>query len=306
MIGPLKKGFSRQRKTANALPPLFKNSVLQARNIITTQTAFLNEKFSLKQISYFFDCKMPKDRFSVQADAYAKYRPTYPPELFDYVLSFVKNKGNAWDCATGNGQAASVLADHFESVDATDISDAQLKNAEQKENIYYRFCPAEKTPFADDSFDLITVATAYHWFEQKAFYREATRVGKKDCVVAVWAYQLFSCDDEAINSLIHDFYFDVVYTYWDKERRYVEASYQTVAFDFSPLPSKDFEIIKQWDRQDFLGYLSTWSAVQNFRKQAGSSPLDLIDERLKSIWPKAGDKKGFRFPLFLRIGRIEK
>lgn len=183
---------------------------------------------------------MPKDLFSAQADAYARYRPTYPNELFDYILSFVKQKHKAWDCATGNGQAAIVLADYFGSVEATDISEAQLKNAAQKPNVHYQISPAEKTPFADNSFDLITVATAYHWLDWKAFYKEATRVGKRDCVVAVWAYNIFSCNDEAVNSLIHDFYFNIVYTYWDKERRHVEQSYKTVDFSFHSFAFKRF------------------------------------------------------------------
>lgn len=248
---------------------------------------------------------MPKDRFSTQADAYAKYRPTYPQELFDYVLSFVKQKHKAWDCATGNGQAASFLADHFEIVEATDISEAQLKKAEQKANIRYQICAAEKTPFADDGFDLITVATAYHWLDWKAFYNEATRVGKRDCVVAAWAYNLFSCEDESITQIIRRFYFDVVYNYWDSERRYVEEAYQTVEFDFAPLPPKGFEIIRRWTKDDFFGYLSTWSAVQNYQNQNRHSALQAIGDEVDKAWP-LNDPKAFRFPLFLRIGRIEK
>ena len=49
--------------------------------------------------------------------------------MFDYILSFVKEKNIAWDCATGNGQAAVTLAGYFTKVDATDISESQIKNA---------------------------------------------------------------------------------------------------------------------------------------------------------------------------------
>ena len=31
-----------------------------------------------------------KDNFSKQADTYAKYRPTYPQELFDFIFSHIK------------------------------------------------------------------------------------------------------------------------------------------------------------------------------------------------------------------------
>ena len=72
---------------------------------------------------------MAKDLFSGHSKSYAKYRPGYPKELFEYILQFVERKEKVWDCATGNGQAAVVLADYFEKVEATDISEAQIKNA---------------------------------------------------------------------------------------------------------------------------------------------------------------------------------
>jgi hypothetical protein len=56
-----------------------------------------------------------KDNFSRQADAYAKYRPGYPPELFDFILKYVEGRSAAWDCATGNGQSAMSLAKHLKS-----------------------------------------------------------------------------------------------------------------------------------------------------------------------------------------------
>lgn len=248
---------------------------------------------------------MAKDRFSEQASVYAKYRPTYPQDLFDHILGFVHERKSAWDCGTGNGQAAVVLARYFEQVDATDISEAQLKNAVQKENIRYQVSPAEKTPFADNSFDLITVATAYHWLNWKAFHTEATRVGKPDAVVAVWAYNIVQCEDEIINRVIQHFYFDVMYSYWDKERRYVEQSYQTVDFDFSPLPSGNFFIERTWTKAELIGYVSSWSSVQNYQAQNGSSSIPIIENDLKNNWT-ADKAKSFRFPLFLKIGRLTK
>ena len=248
---------------------------------------------------------MAKDLFSIRSSSYAKYRPTYPPELFDYILSFVAEKECAWDCATGNGQAAIALADHFKKVEATDLSDAQIKNAVQKENIHYSVCIAEQTPFPDDSFDLITIATAYHWLDWKDFYKEATRVAKPNAVVAAWAYHIFYCTDKNISAIIYHFYFDIILPYWDRERQYVHDRYTTVEFDFSPLPSKDFELVLHWSKEGFLGYLSTWSAVQNYIKQNGHSPIALIENKLQQAWPQNVEKE-FHFPLFMRIGRVTK
>ncbi|RYZ25599.1 MAG: class I SAM-dependent methyltransferase [Chitinophagaceae bacterium] len=248
---------------------------------------------------------MAKDLFSQQANLYARYRPTYPPELFNYIFSFVNQKNTAWDCATGNGQAASVLADHFQTVEATDISEAQLKNATQKDNIHYQTCPAERTPFVDNCFDLITIATAYHWFNCKAFYQEATRVSKNNCVVAAWAYHVFYSRDENITAIIRNFYYNIINSYWDPERKYVDDRYTTAVFDFDLLPSKDFDLVLHWKKEDFLGYLSTWSAVQHYKKQVGQSPLSLIEADVSKVWP-GNEEKEFHFPLFLRIGRVIK
>src|SRR5215471_13440479 len=101
-----------------------------------------------------------KDNFSSQSDQYAKYRPTYPRDLFDYLNFIVPNKQNAWDCGTGNGQVAYELAKTFENVFATDISEAQLDNAIQADNIIYSIQPAEKTNFENNLLDLIVVAQA--------------------------------------------------------------------------------------------------------------------------------------------------
>jgi len=248
---------------------------------------------------------MSKDLFSTASEDYAKYRPNYPQELFDYILQFVHEKTHAWDCATGNGQAAKVLAEHFQKVEASDISAAQLAMADQKPNIQYHLAPAEHTPFSNDQFDLITVAQAYHWLNWKDFYKEATRVGKENAVVAVWTYNLFSSEDHEVNKIIHHFYKDVTGPYWDAERKYVEQGYKTVEFEFEHLPSKDFSIELHLSKEQFKGYLSTWSGVKSYIRKVGSSPIALVENHLDKIWSDT-EQKPFRFPIVLRIGRIRK
>ena len=78
-----------------------------------------------------------KDNFSTQAAEYAQFRPTYPAELYDFLLSLTNGRNIAWDCATGNGQVARELAKHFKQVFGTDISENQLKNAAKADNISY-------------------------------------------------------------------------------------------------------------------------------------------------------------------------
>jgi hypothetical protein len=248
---------------------------------------------------------MAKDLFSGQSGTYALYRPSYPKELFEYILRFVEKRELAWDCATGNGQAAVVLSEYFDKVEATDISEMQLSNASDRHNIRYQVSPAEHTPFADNLFDLITVATAYHWFDWKIFYREASRVGKNNCVVAAWTYYSCLTEDEKVNEIYKHFYNDIIAAYWDPERRHVEQQYRTVDFDFDPLPVEKFQTDLEWSKEQFLGYLSSWSSVQHYIKKHQASPVELILEALNAIWPDEVSKK-VSFPIAVKLGRVRK
>jgi ubiquinone/menaquinone biosynthesis C-methylase UbiE len=248
---------------------------------------------------------MAKDLFSEQSKLYAQFRPTYPQKLFDYILEFVEGKKTAWDCATGNGQAATVLAEYFEKVEASDISEAQISNAVKRENIEYHICSAEKTPFFENSFDLITVAQAYHWLNWKEFHTEATRVGKRNAVVAIWTYNALVSDDEKLNAITQHFYRDITGPYWDKERKYVDEEYSTVVFDFEELPSQKFQTVVKWNKEQLEGFFQSWSAVRNYIKANKQNPVDLVKKDIDAVWSN-GNQKEFHFPIFLRIGRIIK
>ena len=64
--------------------------------------------------------KQLKDKFSNQSKSYKKYRPEYPKDLYETILSVVKARDEYWDCGTGNGQVAKELSKYFQKVSATD------------------------------------------------------------------------------------------------------------------------------------------------------------------------------------------
>ena len=248
---------------------------------------------------------MAKDLFSDRSDLYALYRPGYPEELFLYIFQFLHSKEIAWDCATGNGQAAKVLSKFFQKVEASDISRGQIAKAFKKENIQYSLCPAEQTIYPDNYFDLITVATAYHWLKWKAFKKEVDRVAKPGAIIAIWAYNLLKTKDPQINSIIEYFYHELMAGYWEPERRYVDENYSTVEFDFEELPSKTWEMELNWSRDHFLGYLESWSAVQTYIQKNNSNPVQLIQDEITAVWGE-NHFHTFTFPLFLRLGKVMK
>ena len=244
-----------------------------------------------------------KDRFSQQADNYQKYRPTYPKELYTFILDLVADKGIAWDCGTGNGQVASKLSEYFEQVYATDISEQQLQQAPVLPNVSYKVERAEHTSFSSHQFDLITVAQAIHWFDFDLFYQEVKRTLKPSGILAVMGYGLHETD-ASIQPIIHHFYTTIVGPYWDKERTYLDENYQTIPFPFKEIKTPSFTHTMQWSLPQLLGYLNTWSAVKLYEKKESLNPLSLIEDDLKKAWGAEDHTRSVTFPILLRIGKV--
>ena len=242
-----------------------------------------------------------KDNFSTQAKAYSQYRPYYPPEMISYIVNFVIDKAVALDVATGNGQVAAALTPYFKEVYGTDISAKQLQNATPAPNLIYKEGSAEDTGFKNEQFSLITVAQAIHWFEFDTFYAEVKRILKPDGIFAVMGYGLFSTNPET-DIIINHFYKDIIGSYWDTERRYIDENYTTIPFPFKEINTKKFTNHFTWTFEQLTGYLETWSAVQHYIKQNGTNPIDLIRDDLQASW--GNSDKQVTFPLLLRIGKL--
>ena len=146
-----------------------------------------------------------KGHFSGHAVEYAKFRPHYPDELFEYLALISPRHELAWDCATGNGPAAVGLARHFDSVIATDASAQQIASAELNDRISYRVAPAEASGIDSASVDLILVAQALHWFDIDRFFTEAKRVLKENGALAISSYNVLEIAPE-IDAIIWEFY----------------------------------------------------------------------------------------------------
>lgn len=241
-----------------------------------------------------------KDNFSTKSNEYAKFRPNYPSDLFEYLKTLLSEKQNAWDCGSGNGQVAVELASIFKQVYATDISEQQLKNAFQKENITYSKQPAEDADFEDDSFDLICVAQAIHWFDFERFYSEVKRTLKPEGIIAVLGYGLFKSDKET-EKVILELYNNITGPYWDHERKYLDENYTTIPFPFQEIKVPTFERRLVWSFDQLIGYLKTWSAVKHYEKENRENPVDLISGDLKKAF---GTKGEVCFPILFRAGKL--
>ena len=242
-----------------------------------------------------------KDHFSKQAADYAKFRPRYPQELFDYLGSIAPSRQLAWDCGTGNGQAAVGLAAIFDHVIATDASEKQVSSAQSHEIVEYRVAPAENSGIASETVDLIMVAQALHWFDLDRFYAEARRVLKPDGILAASAYNLLHIE-EAIDQVVNRYYHEVVGPFWPPERELVEQ-FANLFFPFYEINAPKFKMTAHWNLDHLLGYLRTWSSTQRFIAAKGRDPVEQITDDLRSTWGKPGQTRSITWPLIMRVGR---
>jgi SAM-dependent methyltransferase len=242
-----------------------------------------------------------KDHFSSHAADYARSRPTYPPELFEFVASLPAERNLAWDAGTGNGQAAVGLAAHFDRVTATDPSEEQLRSAFAHERVDYRRAPAEDSGLDDRSVDAVTVAQAAHWFDLDRFYGEVGRVLKPGGAIAIWCYILTRVSPE-IDDVIDRYYYDTVGPYWPKERKLVDDGYASLPFPFDEVPAPEMQIRLRWTLGDMIAYLRTWSPTRLYIKATGVDPVTLVEPELSAAWGAPEVPRDVMWPIRMRAG----
>jgi ubiquinone/menaquinone biosynthesis C-methylase UbiE len=244
-----------------------------------------------------------KDYFSKQAKEYSKYRPKYPPELFEYLSTLPKEHKKAWDAATGNGQAAVGLAPYFDEIIATDASASQIEHAEPHPKIIYRTATAENSGIISGSCDMVSIATAIHWLDTDKFYAEVRRVLKPGGIIAVWTYAESRVNDE-IDKVYQPFSKHTLGSYWPKENRKAWEFERLIDFPFVRIKTPVFSLTLQWSLKDYINYIYTWSAVHNYIKANGKNPIELVYEDFKKVWGDEDMKRDIIFPIEMKVGRV--
>ncbi|MCO5551207.1 hypothetical protein L7F22_004706 [Adiantum nelumboides] len=256
------------------------------------------------------------DSFGERASLYAMARPAYPGELFELLESLCKRHERAWDVGTGNGQAAVGLAEFFEEVIATDVSEQQLQQAEKRPNIAYRLTSAgplseeevARVVGEEGSLDLVTSAQAVHWLHLPSFYAHVRRLLRKPGgVVAVWCYTTpeVSADVDAVLAGVYE----RSLPFWDVELEYVRQEYRTLPFPFEPVGGQQAAVLrmnatKSSSLEDYLGFLNSWSTLHRARRAGVDLLPPAIIDSLRSAWGPPSLIRTITFPLHLRYGSL--
>jgi SAM-dependent methyltransferase len=82
------------------------------------------------------------------------------------------------DVACGTGQSTVALKEIADRVVGIDVSAHMITQVVPDDRIEYLVASAENVSFVNESFDLVTVSSAFHWFDRELFLSEVQRVLK--------------------------------------------------------------------------------------------------------------------------------
>ncbi len=245
------------------------------------------------------------DHFSTQASAYARFRPSYPEQLYDHIVGYCAQRELALDCGTGSGQVACTLGERFERVVATEPSRNQLAHARLHPRVEYRQTRAECSGLPDGSVDLVTAGAAVHWFDLEPYLAEVARVLKTGGVVAFWTYSPYlDTSIPGLTSWLQQLSLVRLAEDWPPGMHWVRERYLTLPFPFRELETPEFYLELDWSFEQLLGWVGTWSAVVRHQERLGRPVLAELSDGLQSVWP-AAETVVLKMPLHLRLGKAK-
>lgn len=183
--------------------------------------------------------------------SYAAFRPSYPPSLYNHVLSYHHGpKKLALDLGCGTGIVTRALSPHFDKVIGTDPSAGMVRQAREKAppNVEFREASAESSADAlpDESVDCAVAGQAAHWFDFSQVWPGLRRVVRKGGSVAFWGYKDhvfvdFPKATAILQSYTYDPHPDKLGSYWPQPGRgYVQDKLRII----QP-PESDWEDVQR-------------------------------------------------------------
>lgn len=245
----------------------------------------------------------PQNWFDKGAEAYLRFRPDYPEALAGLLGAVAPAHDMAVDVGCGNGQLTVQLAGHFRQVAGFDPSAEQIASAQQRPNVRYAVAPAETMLLPDHVADLVTAAQAAHWFDLPRFFQEARRIARPGAAIALSSYGALQVP-EALHKRFSRFYTQEAGPFWPPERKMVDNGYRDLDFPFEEQRPPEIAIHRTWTLEEFLGYVSTRSAVRRLREAGRQDVLAEFAADIAALWGHPVSALSFSWPINMRLGTL--
>ncbi|KAF4784196.1 methyltransferase domain-containing protein [Colletotrichum scovillei] len=215
-----------------------------------------------------------------QGATYAKGRLGYDQRIYNYIYDHHVSTGgqtdSLLDIGCGPGTVARELSPRFTRTIALDPSVGMIDAARAlggatsaPEPIRFEVSTAEELgsnlspPVADASVDLITAATAAHWFDMPGFWAAAARVLKPGGSVAIWTSSSKYIHPSMPNAtsmqqILQDFRDEYIQPYMTPGNLIAEKMYETLPMPWDlETPVAEFEesafLRKDWNKDGTVG-----------------------------------------------------
>jgi SAM-dependent methyltransferase len=225
-------------------------------------------------------------RFNDRADDYVKYRPTYPVEAIDAILSGLGPPADlvAADLGAGTGISARLLGDRDVRVVAIEPSPGMQQAAAPHANVTWMNSRAEATGLQSHTVDLVMSAQSFHWFDAANTLVECARILKPGGRLAIMWNRRSKTD------VLTDGY-----------RRAIadvggESSIEQMAFDpdvvarsglFAPVERTTFPNVQRLDLDGLIGRARSASYCPK-----DGPAVERLRELLHELWKAHADRDG--------------
>jgi SAM-dependent methyltransferase len=208
----------------------------------------------------------PTARFSDRVENYVKYRPSYPSDLVDLLVTECGLTPNSViaDIGSGTGILTQLLLDRGYHVFAVEPNQPMRAAAERALSGNPRFHSiegrAEATGLAGASVDLITVGQAFHWFDRGRARDEFARILKPAGWVAlIWNERLTDSTEflRAYDDLLLEYGTD----YAVSVHRHVPIEEIRAWFQNADCRRRTFSNTQRFDYESLLGRVLSSSYV---------------------------------------------
>lgn len=226
--------------------------------------------------------------FTLTGADYDRYRPGFPPAAADVVMPH--SVRTALDLGAGTGKFTELLGGRAERVVAVEPSEPMLEILRSKlPGVEAHLGSAERIPMESEVADVVTVAQAFHWFDEEAACAEIARVLTPGGTLGlIWNRFDPTCAwDRAAHRIAHP-------AVGDADVTTSTATHELPGFDFVR-----HEQIHSTERLRRDAYLGRWSTVSTFlvADEAARAEMFAAIEAVLDSDPETRDHDEYDLPI---------
>jgi len=246
-------------------------------------------------------------RFSDRVENYVRYRPAYPLALIDSLIAncALDQSSIIADIGSGTGMFSRELLDKQLPVIAVEPNLQMRQAAESILSSYSQFTSvagtAEETSLTDSSIALVTVAQAFHWFDEPKALAEFRRVLKpKGQLALVWNRRDLKDDfQQAYDNMLRE----LAPEYNRVNHMNISDNHLAAIFDSKKFQHLQFPYSQHFDCSAFLGRMQSSS----YSPAKGTEALSVLNEAAVNLFDTyaVNGELAFKYSSHLYFGSLK-